>query len=238
MIIIRILLLPKIHTAAGPIGAEAAGLDQLQLDLPLRLQLHRDGLGKALDGKLGGIVHAEQGHADLAADRGDLLDQPALRPLRPHRLQRAPGHVDQAEEVDLHLLPDLALAERLEFAAQPVPGVVADDVDAAELLEGGVEGGVDGGPGGDVQIDGEEVGRGRVGEGELGAGAGGGGDVVAFGEDFFDVFVAAGLRLLVANSTVSLGLECWRTYKPVEQPVMKKTRGAIVDGGGLMGSID
>ena len=194
VIIRRTFTLPKIHTPARPIRPESTGLNTLQLNLPLRLHLHRHRLRKTLHGKLARIVNTKRRHTDLPTNRRHLLNQAPLRTLRSHHLESAPGHVEQAEEVDLHLLADLALAERLELAAQPIASVVADDVEAAELGERGVEGGVDGGFGGDVEVDGEVVGGGGGGEGELRAVAGGGDNVVAAGEDLFDVFVAAGKR--------------------------------------------
>jgi hypothetical protein len=73
------------------------------------------------------------------------LDQAAARRLLAYRLHRLARHVDQAEVVDLHLLPDLLVGELFEATCEAVAGVVDDDDgDAGELFEGGVEGGFDG----------------------------------------------------------------------------------------------
>ena len=135
----------KGHGAAGPVGSEAAGLDEGELDAPLGLDLLLDGLGEALDRPLGRVVHAEELHADLAPDGRHLLDESARRCVPvPHRRHRRPRHVQQPEEIHLHLRPDLRLAVLLEVARQPVPGVVDHDVDPAELGQRRLEGGRDG----------------------------------------------------------------------------------------------
>lgn len=95
-----------------------------------------DGLGKALDGPFTGTVEAEQRHAALATDAGDVLDEPTLRRLTvAHDLHGGARDVDQAEEVDLHLLPDLLVGILLKAAREAVAGVVDDDVDALEFRQ-------------------------------------------------------------------------------------------------------
>lgn len=144
MVVRRLFLLPKLHAPSRPVRAKATGFNTRKLDVPLRLDLVADGLGKALDRPLARAIDREQRHAALPADGRDLLDFAALRFLLAHRLERVPGHFEQAEEVDFHLFARLGLADGFEFAAEAVAGVVADDVDAAEVLEGGGEGLVDG----------------------------------------------------------------------------------------------
>lgn len=59
---------------------------------------------------------------NLATNRGNLLDDTACLEVS-HRLHGFSRHVQKTEEIDLHLLPNLVLGERLEWAAQSVPEV-------------------------------------------------------------------------------------------------------------------
>ncbi len=179
-------LLRKVHTPARPIGAKSAGLHTRKLDPPLGLDLLRDRFREALDGPLRGAVDGEHGHAALAADGGDLLDNAAGGSLFAHDLHGFAGDGDEAEEVDVHLFVDLGLFKFFKGAAEPVAGVVDDDVDAAEFFEGGIEGGGDGGGVGDVEFEGEVVFLGGVFEGEGGGVAGGGDGDVAFIKDLLN----------------------------------------------------
>jgi len=122
-----------------------------------------DGLGEALDGPLAGAVDGDEGHAALRADAGDLLDQAARGNLAvAHGLHGGARHVQHAEEIHLHLPPDLRVAELLEAAGQPVAGVVDHDVHAPELGERRVERGQDRGFRRHVQRQREVVFRRRV----------------------------------------------------------------------------
>ncbi len=190
MIICRKSLLRKRHAAARPIGSEPAGLHARELDAPLGFYFLRNGFGEALDGPLGRAVDGEHGHATLAADGGDLLDDAAGGLLFTHDLHGFAGDGDEAEEIDVHLLVDLGVFELFKGTAEAVAGVVDHDVDAAKLLEGGVEGGGDGGVVGDVEFDGKVVFLRGVFEGEGGGVAGGGDGDVALVEDFLDEVLA------------------------------------------------
>jgi hypothetical protein len=54
--------------------------------------------------------------------------------LLPHVLQSNPGNIDQAEEVDLHLLSDLLLFQLLEATSKTVSGIVDHNINATEFL--------------------------------------------------------------------------------------------------------
>jgi hypothetical protein len=148
MVVCRVPLC-KVHGLAAPIGPESPGLDARELDPPLWLDLLADRFRKPLSRPLGRAVDTERRHASLAPNARHLLDQAAARRLLvyrllAYRLYRLARHVDQAEVVDLHLLPDLLVGELFEATCEAVAGVVDDVVDAGELFEGGVEGGFDG----------------------------------------------------------------------------------------------
>jgi hypothetical protein len=71
--------------------------------------------------------------------------------LPAHDGQDGPGDVEGAEEVRLHLGPELGVADLLEVAGVEVPGVVDQGVDAPEPPDGRVDGGLAGDWVGDVQ---------------------------------------------------------------------------------------
>ena len=102
----------------------------------------------ALQGPLGGVVTAQVGEGDDAADRGDLHDVTAA--LGPQEGQ--PGDPQGAVEVGLHLTADLLLGQLLDRAEQAVSGVVDDHVQAAEVLVRPLDGLECGGLVGDVQL--------------------------------------------------------------------------------------
>lgn len=113
---------------------ETTRLNQSEFNAPFRLDLVRDSLSETLDRPLTSTVDAEVRHTALATNTGDLLDQTTLRRLSiAEYLHGGPGDIDEAEEIDLELLPDLGLGVLLEAAGQAVAGVVDDDVDALEL---------------------------------------------------------------------------------------------------------
>ena len=125
-------------TSPEDTGSEGGGLT------PLWLQLIRDRFRKALNRPFGGTVKTEEGNAALPTNRSDLLNHAAARLLLTHRLHGDARDVDQAEEVDVHLLADLVFLQLLEAARQAVAGVVDHQVDAAELVKRGFEGVFDG----------------------------------------------------------------------------------------------
>ena len=49
------------HGAAGPVGAETAGFDAGEVDVPFRFYFVGDGFGEAFDGPFGGAVDGEHG---------------------------------------------------------------------------------------------------------------------------------------------------------------------------------
>ena len=49
------------HGAAGPVGAEAAGFDEGEVDVPFGFELVGEGFGEAFDGPFGGAVDGEHG---------------------------------------------------------------------------------------------------------------------------------------------------------------------------------
>ena len=74
-----------------------------------------------------------------------------------HDRQDGAGDVQRAEEVGLHLCPELVGADVLEVAGVEVAGVVDEHVDAAEPLDGGLRRPLGCGRVGDVEGDGEQV---------------------------------------------------------------------------------
>jgi hypothetical protein len=77
--------------------------------------------------------------------------------LLAHDRQDRAGDVQGSEEIGLHLRPELRVADLLEIAGIEVAGIVHEDVDAAEAIDGGLGGGRCGVRIGDVQRDGQEV---------------------------------------------------------------------------------
>ena len=71
--------------------------------------------------------------------------------------QDGPGDVQRAEEVGLHLRPELPGTDVLEVARVEVARIVDEDVDAAEALDRSLSGGNRGAGVGDVERDGEQV---------------------------------------------------------------------------------
>lgn len=127
------------------------------MDVPLGLQLERQGLGESLDGPLGSAVDGEGRDALLAPDRSDLLDHAARGLLLAHDLERLLGDGHEAEEIHFHLGAGLFLRDFFEDAAEAVAGVVGDDVDATEGVDGFLECGFDLILFCDIEFDGEEV---------------------------------------------------------------------------------
>jgi hypothetical protein len=90
------------------------------------------GLGDAFDGELGTIVDPEPRHADEASDRRDIDDVAASHLA--HVGEHGAGDVQDAEDVDLELSPDLLFVDFLDGAHRAVPGVVDQHVDASERV--------------------------------------------------------------------------------------------------------
>lgn len=99
----------EVHGASGLVGAEIARLDACEVDISFWVKLVEKGFGGAFDGLFGGAVDIEHWHSSLASGRGELLDPPAAGLLIPHGLHSHPRNVDQAEEIDFLLCPDLAI---------------------------------------------------------------------------------------------------------------------------------
>ncbi len=161
-------------------GAEVAGLHDRGVDV-VRLDVVAQGLHPALFGELGGGVGGGELHADQAGGRGDGDDVAGT--LRSHDGQDGAGDVHRAEEVGLELLAHLRGRDLLEVAGEQVPGVVDQDVDAAEAVDGGLRGGLGVFEAGDVQRgDQQVVLRPAQGLLDLVGAAAGGDDLVAGGE--------------------------------------------------------
>ena len=75
----------------------------------------------------------------MPGGRGDGDDLAAALPA--HDRQDRSGDVQRTEEVGLHLRAELGVADLLEVAGVEVAGVVDQDVDAPEPLDGRVDGG-------------------------------------------------------------------------------------------------
>jgi len=198
MIVLWLLVLAKVHAAAGPIGTESTWLNTLDLDIPVWFKLDNmsvnfyrykgtmratnllaQSFSVALNSPFAGAVDGETWNTSLTANRRDLLDQTTGRLLAAHRLKSHSRDINQTKEIDLHLCSDLLVAQRLELAGQAIAGVVDHDIDATKVLERGVEGFVDALLLCHVQVDGQQVVLCGVGEGKLRAAAGCRDDFVA-----------------------------------------------------------
>ena len=147
------------------------------VEMPYGATSKRKRLHPALEGELRGRVGGAELPADDAGGRGDGDDLAAA--LGAHDRQDRAGDVERAEEVGLHLRPELGVADLLEVAGVEVAGVVDEHVDPSEPLDGRIDGGLSGGGVGDVEGDGEQVVVLAEGRGDLGGVAGGGDDGVA-----------------------------------------------------------
>jgi hypothetical protein len=131
--------------------------------------------------ELGGRVGGGELHADQAGGRGDGDDVACALPAQDG--QDGAGDVHRAEEVGLELLAHLRGRDLLEVAGEEVPGVVDQDVDAAEAVDGGLRGGLGVLGAGDVEPGGQQVvlwpAQGLL---DLVGAAAGGDDLVAGGE--------------------------------------------------------
>jgi hypothetical protein len=117
-------------------GPDHAGLDQGGADAERRY-LRGVSVEEALDAELGGVVEGEAGEGDDAAHAGHLQDAPAalLSQVRGDRSDE----LDRADQVGGDDPVDLLVGVFLGGAEDSEPGVGDDDVDAAELREGGVD---------------------------------------------------------------------------------------------------
>jgi len=129
------------HGRAGPVGPHPAGLQDRHLDAQRR-HLGGQDRGEPADGPLGRLVGGQPRRRHPAADRGDLDDPPG--PLRAHDRQRRLGQPDHAEQVGVHLGPEVLEVHVFDGADVGIAGVVDQDVQPAEP---GYRGG-HGGPGG------------------------------------------------------------------------------------------
>ena len=129
--------LSDVRRGAREIRAEATRLDDGHVDAERR-HLGRKHLGEALDAELRRRIRRSPYRAGAAADRGD-LDEPAAALLAKQR-DGCLGHDDGAEEVGLDLRSEGIDRRVLDRRHVAVSGVVDDDVQAAEPIQGGRHG--------------------------------------------------------------------------------------------------
>lgn len=144
-----------VQGGAGQVGVEVAGADGVDGDAVLA-PLGGQGAGEVDDAALGRVVGGAAGDlvAHQAVHGGDVDDAPVLG--GDHGLLRhGPGHPEGAEQVDVHLVGELRVGDVLGGGDGAGPGVVDQDVDAAQLLQHRVHHGVDGLGVGDVAADGQ-----------------------------------------------------------------------------------
>jgi hypothetical protein len=92
-------------------------------------------LREALDGELGRLVGTQPGRAaDASADRRELHEDPGP-PAAQHRTRRL-RHVDHSEQVGLDLGAEVAVVHLLDRCAGGIAGVVDDDIQAPERIDG------------------------------------------------------------------------------------------------------
>jgi hypothetical protein len=113
--------------------------DRVDQDV-LLLALEREGLGEAVDAELG---HRVVGLAEVAVDAGGRRghDDAAVA-LVAHQAPRGGGALVAAEDVDLVDEVPVGLAHLLERDVAEDAGVVDEDVDLAEGVDGGLDDGV------------------------------------------------------------------------------------------------
>ena len=66
---VLVLFVDEGHGGAGPVGAETAGLDACEFDVPFGLYFLGDGFGEAFDGPFGGAVDGEELEGVLVGPR-------------------------------------------------------------------------------------------------------------------------------------------------------------------------
>ena len=137
----------------GPVGGEPARLDERDMHAELGHLLGQR-LRKALQRPLRRVVDAHVGERGDPADRGHLQDVSAS--LGTQIGQRGLGDPQRPEHVGLDLGPGLVLGEFLDETELPVPGVVDHDVQAPEVIVGGLDRGEVGVAVGDVELDGQQ----------------------------------------------------------------------------------
>ena len=101
---------------------------------PARRALLAERLGEPDDPPLGHVVDPAAHRGDSAGDRGDVDD--VARARRAHDRQRRMGAVEEPEQVDVDHLPPLLGRRSGHRPEQHQPGVVDEDVEAAELVVG------------------------------------------------------------------------------------------------------
>jgi hypothetical protein len=139
MIVCRMVDLAKVHGAASPISAKASGFDTCEFDAPFWFHFFGQSFREALYGPFtcainakGWITYRVQSsalaecikglrnrHTNLATNRGYLLNYTTGLQVS-HGFHCFPRHVQQAKEVDLHLLANLVLGQGLERATKPI----------------------------------------------------------------------------------------------------------------------
>ena len=137
--------------------------------------------------------------------------------------QRGPSDVDDTEEVGLDLGAEVGLGGVLDRGHVRVPGVVHQDVQAPERLDGGVDGPPRRGRVGHVQGDEADAVPVRVHEVREGLGAPGGGDQVVarlkdrLGEGTAQAARASGDQPCLAHDDASVLWVVCCVWKPVVQ---------------------
>ena len=115
-------------------------------------------LGEEVEGVLGHGVGAHAHRVLVRAPRPDVDDDPVF--LRPHEGHDRLGDVHGADEVELELLlpcGGVLLVDGDAVLVQDGAGDVAEDVDAAELVDHLADHRLDGGVVGDVGLDGDAL---------------------------------------------------------------------------------
>jgi hypothetical protein len=130
--------------------------------------LHRQRVAHGVERRLAGAVEPDGRHPAAAAHRRDLQQPAVALQVGQHGL----GDPHRAEEVDVEVRPDLFFGGLFDHAVEHHPGVVDDDVEAAEDGGRALHRGEHGAAVGHVQRKVDEPTRVRVGEGAFGAGRG------------------------------------------------------------------
>ncbi len=149
-----------VHRAAGPVGAERAGLDGRHANAKI-LHFLAEGFGQALQRELGAVIEAQAGQRDDAAHRRDVHDVAGA--TLAHLGQYGLGDGDRAEDVHFELAPQILEGRLFESPFVAVAGVVHEDFDWTDVALDAIDGGLDLGGVGHVEDDANRAGRRRKG---------------------------------------------------------------------------
>src|SRR5579872_2753514 len=127
-----------LQRAAEEVGAEWAGFDNGNANAK-RGQFGGERLGKALDGKLGGIVDTPAGHAGEAANGRKINDVAAA--LVSQVWQDGAGNPKEAKNICVVNTGDLSFAGLFDRAGDSVAGVIDQDIDTTETGHGALHNG-------------------------------------------------------------------------------------------------